>query len=57
MCNDGLDLNAKLITTEQKEYHESLKTGFNEIVNRLSKMFGETVRNVTSTHKICMLFM
>jgi hypothetical protein len=44
VCNDGLDLNAKLITTEQKEYHESLKTGFNDIVSRLSKIFGETVR-------------
>lgn len=44
VCNDSLDLNAKLITTEQKEYHESLKAGFNEIVSRLSKMFGETVR-------------
>ena len=43
VCNDALDLNAKLITTEQKEYHESLKSGFNDIVNRLSKMFGETV--------------
>ncbi|XP_060575600.1 dedicator of cytokinesis protein 9-like [Ruditapes philippinarum] len=43
VCNDGLDLNAKLITTEQKEYHESLKTGFNDIVSRLSKMFGETI--------------
>lgn len=43
VCNDGLDLNAKLITTEQKEYHESLKTGFGDIVTRLSNMFGETV--------------
>ncbi|KAL4220208.1 Dedicator of cytokinesis protein 9 [Mactra antiquata] len=43
VCNDGLDLNAKLITTEQKEYHESLKSGYNDIVSRLSKMFGETV--------------
>ena len=43
VCNDALDLNAKLITTEQKEYHESLKSGFTDIVNRLSKMFGETV--------------
>ncbi|XP_053403969.1 dedicator of cytokinesis protein 9-like isoform X5 [Mercenaria mercenaria] len=43
VCSDGLDLNAKLITTEQKEYHESLKSGFNEIVNQLSKMFGETI--------------
>ncbi|XP_052217568.1 dedicator of cytokinesis protein 9-like isoform X3 [Dreissena polymorpha] len=43
VCNDSLDLNAKLITTEQKEYHESLKAGFNEIVNRLSNMFGETI--------------
>ena len=46
VCNDGLELNAKLITTEQKEYHESLKAGFNEIVSRLSKMFGETVCKV-----------
>ena len=46
VCNDALDLNAKLITTEQKEYHESLKSGFTDIVNRLSKMFGETVSTV-----------
>ncbi|WAR28617.1 DOCK9-like protein [Mya arenaria] len=43
VCNDSLDLNAKLITTEQKEYHESLKDGFEDIVSQLSKMFGETV--------------
>ncbi|XP_052785231.1 dedicator of cytokinesis protein 9-like isoform X7 [Mya arenaria] len=42
VCNDSLDLNAKLITTEQKEYHESLKDGFEDIVSQLSKMFGET---------------
>ena len=53
MCNDALDLNAKLITTEQKEYHESLKTGFTDIVNRLSKMFGETVGSLAI---LCLLF-
>ncbi|XP_046338287.2 dedicator of cytokinesis protein 9-like isoform X11 [Haliotis rufescens] len=40
-CRDALELNAQLITTDQKEYHESLKTGFNDIVDKLSVMFGE----------------
>ncbi|ESP01696.1 hypothetical protein LOTGIDRAFT_172449 [Lottia gigantea] len=42
-CKDALDLNAKLITTEQKEYHEHLKLGFTDIVDRLSEHFGEKV--------------
>ena len=43
VCKDALDLNAKLITTEQKEYHESLKSGFMEIAERLSILLGEKV--------------
>ncbi|GFO49935.1 dedicator of cytokinesis protein 9 [Plakobranchus ocellatus] len=40
-CKDALDLNAKLISTEQKEYHESLKSGFMEIAERLAVLLGE----------------
>ena len=47
-CKDALDLNAKLISTEQKEYHESLKTGFMEIAERLSILLGEKVSSHTS---------
>ncbi|BFZ00720.1 hypothetical protein BsWGS_03761 [Bradybaena similaris] len=42
-CKDALDLNAKLIATEQKEYHESLKAGFMEIAERLSILLGEKI--------------
>ncbi|XP_055868577.1 dedicator of cytokinesis protein 9-like isoform X6 [Biomphalaria glabrata] len=42
-CKDALDLNAKLIATEQKEYHESLKAGFQEIAERLSNLLGEKI--------------
>ena len=42
-CKDALDLNAKLINTELKEYHESLKSGFMEIAERLSVLLGEKV--------------
>ncbi|XP_059143598.1 dedicator of cytokinesis protein 9-like isoform X5 [Physella acuta] len=42
-CKDALDLNAKLIATEQKEYHESLKAGFQEIAERLSILLGEKI--------------
>ncbi|KAH9498544.1 Dedicator of cytokinesis protein 9 [Bulinus truncatus] len=42
-CKDALDLNAKLIATEQKEYHESLKAGFYDIAERLSFMLGEKI--------------
>lgn len=42
-CKDALGLNAKLISTDQKEYHESLKNGFGDIVERLSNLLGETV--------------
>ncbi|KAK7484867.1 hypothetical protein BaRGS_00023910, partial [Batillaria attramentaria] len=40
-CKDALDLNAKLITTDQKEYHEALKSGFMDITERLSVLLGE----------------
>ena len=43
MCKEALDLNAKLISTEQKEYHESLKSGFMDIAERLSVLLGEKV--------------
>ncbi|PVD19166.1 hypothetical protein C0Q70_21731 [Pomacea canaliculata] len=43
-CKDALGLNAKLISTDQKEYHESLKNGFGDIVERLSNLLGETVK-------------
>lgn len=42
-CNEAIDLNATLVTTEQKEYHESLNAGFQDIVSTLSDMFGEKV--------------
>ncbi|XP_076453954.1 dedicator of cytokinesis protein 9-like isoform X3 [Babylonia areolata] len=40
-CKDALDLNGKLITTDQKEYHESLKAGFFDITERMSVLLGE----------------
>ncbi|XP_070173876.1 dedicator of cytokinesis protein 9-like isoform X3 [Littorina saxatilis] len=40
-CKDALDLNGKLILTDQKEYHESLKEGFFEITERLQVLLGE----------------
>ena len=43
VCSDALELNGTLITREQKEYHESLNSGFQDIVGRLSEMFGEKV--------------
>ncbi|KAL3847595.1 hypothetical protein ACJMK2_018498 [Sinanodonta woodiana] len=49
VCNDALDLNAQLITTEQKEYHESLKSGFRDIVDSLSAMFGEKILTSDNT--------
>ncbi|RUS77352.1 hypothetical protein EGW08_014889 [Elysia chlorotica] len=42
-CKDALDLNAKLISTQLKEYHESLKAGFMEIAERLSVLLGEKI--------------
>ncbi|KAJ8310568.1 hypothetical protein KUTeg_012433 [Tegillarca granosa] len=45
VCNEALDLNATLITTEQKEYHESLTTGFQDIISKLSEIFGEKKEN------------
>ncbi|KAK6167208.1 hypothetical protein SNE40_021299 [Patella caerulea] len=42
-CKDALDLNAKLITSEQKEYHEHLTQGFNDMVENLTKLFGEKI--------------
>ena len=44
VCSDALELNGTLITTEQKEYHESLSAGFQDIVDKLSDMFDEKVK-------------
>ena len=44
VCNDAIDLNGTLVSTEQKEYHESLNSGFQDILSTLSDMFGEKVR-------------
>ncbi|XP_036367208.1 dedicator of cytokinesis protein 9 isoform X3 [Octopus sinensis] len=41
ICSEALDLNAKLIETEQKDYHESLKAGFNEIYEKLGEIVGD----------------
>ncbi|XP_069104043.1 dedicator of cytokinesis protein 9-like [Argopecten irradians] len=49
VCNDALDLNMTLITTEQKEYHESLCAGFQEIVTKLSELFGEKLLSSNGT--------
>ncbi|XP_078311767.1 dedicator of cytokinesis protein 9-like isoform X15 [Crassostrea virginica] len=43
VCSDALELNGTLITTEQKEYHESLSAGFQDIVDKLSDMFDEKI--------------
>nr|XP_022345904.1 dedicator of cytokinesis protein 9-like isoform X4 [Crassostrea virginica] len=51
VCSDALELNGTLITTEQKEYHESLSAGFQDIVDKLSDMFDEKLisRNVRAS--------
>lgn len=46
VCSDALELNGTLITTEQKEYHESLAAGFQDIVDKLSDMLEEKVKVV-----------
>eukprot|EP00105_Crassostrea_gigas_P034126 XP_019918274.1 PREDICTED: dedicator of cytokinesis protein 11-like isoform X1 [Crassostrea gigas] len=46
VCSDALELNGTLITTEQKEYHESLAAGFQDIVDKLSEMLEEKVKVV-----------
>ena len=43
VCNDAIDLNGTLVSTEQKEYHESLNSGFQDILSTLSDMFGEKI--------------
>ncbi|XP_048744096.2 dedicator of cytokinesis protein 9-like isoform X7 [Ostrea edulis] len=47
VCSDALELNGTLITTEQKEYHESLSAGYQEIVEKLSEMFGEKISRIS----------
>lgn len=41
ICSEALDLNAKLIEPEQKDYQESLKTGYNEIYEKLGEIVGD----------------
>jgi len=41
VCSKALELNGKLISTDQHEYHESMKSNFRELVNALSDMLHE----------------
>ncbi|XP_074657465.1 dedicator of cytokinesis protein 9-like [Tubulanus polymorphus] len=43
LCNAALILNAKLITSEQMEYHETMRVNFSEMVNQLNVIFNEQV--------------
>lgn len=49
-CSDGLELNSSLISTEQKEYHEAMKSGYVEMRAQLDDLLGEKV--ASSTHQL-----
>jgi hypothetical protein len=40
---DALDLNGRLIQQDQREYQESLRTRFQDMVDRLADIFKEPV--------------
>ena len=43
VCSTALDLNGRLISSDQLEYHESLRINFGEMTERLAEIFGEPV--------------
>ncbi len=43
VCKKALDLNGRLIDSDQLEYQESLRLNFREMVERLAEIFGESV--------------
>lgn len=43
ICQEALELNGRLITSDQYEYHSSMKKDFQELVDSLSEMLNEKV--------------
>ena len=43
VCSAALDLNGRLISSDQLEYQESLRINFGEMTERLAEIFGEPV--------------
>ena len=41
ICNEALETNSKLIGPDQIEYHDSMRTNFIEMVEKLQDIFGE----------------
>ena len=52
VCGLALDLNARLIASDQYEYQEAMRTNFREMAARLSTLFGEQVREKNMFLKI-----
>ncbi|XP_071951747.1 dedicator of cytokinesis protein 9-like isoform X5 [Antedon mediterranea] len=42
-CSECLDVNAKLVKSDQFEYHEKMKNNFEEMVQHISELVGENV--------------
>ena len=45
ICGAALELNGKLILSDQREYHEALRFSFRELVNSLSSILNEPSLN------------
>jgi len=43
VCGEAVSLNARLVSADQNEYHESLRQNFTDMAERLGEIFGETV--------------
>ena len=43
VCKTALDLNGRVINSDQLEYQESLDINFREMTERLAEIFGEPV--------------
>jgi hypothetical protein len=41
VCNEALEMNASLVSSDQYDYHDSLVSNFNEMVKQLEDIFGE----------------
>ncbi|XP_064615017.1 dedicator of cytokinesis protein 9-like [Liolophura sinensis] len=51
VCDEALELNLTLISSDQKDYHEQLRNGFHKLVTELEAMFGEKLATVDNNNQ------
>lgn len=52
MCSTALQVNGRMISTDQREYHAALKENYEKLCNALSDLLGESFRPVDDTNSV-----